>query len=250
MIRLANKLGATLNLPSTISFRQVPLVMSVPTAPNAHGDGSVVVGRCRVEPRQFTLSGSIYYPDRQQIRDFADALLQFLQHPPIEVYKWAAPDSRRLYAYPLGAAQDWMDAGAELVVNIPMVAPDPYWYGNETEYTEPAASQWSVDVDGTAPTYPVVTIRLTAAGGPLVIRHMGTGRLIDIVGSYEPGDVVRVDTATFRSVLQSEGIETPIIDRLGDEFVAHGFALSPGANALQYTGPDAGVTLSWRPRWY
>lgn len=250
MIRLVNSAGATLALPSTISFRQVPLTIGIPTAPNAHGDGGIVVGRIRLEPRQFTLSGSIYFSDRQPIRDFLDILLQFLQHPPIEVFKWPAPDPRRLFAYPLGVPQDWMDAGAELGINIPMVAPDPYWYGDEVEVAQLDAGLWDVDVDGTAPTHPVVTIRVRAAGGPLVIRHMSTGRLIDIVGNYAPGDVVRVDTATFTAALQSEGVETPIIDRLGNEFVGNGFSLLPGANALQYTGPDADVTLSWRPRWY
>lgn len=249
MIRLANKLGATLNLPSTISFRQVPLVMSVPTAPNAHGDGSVVVGRCRVEPRQFTLSGSIYYPDRQQIRDFADALLQFLQHPPIEVYKWAAPDSRRLYAYPLGAAQDWMDAGAELVVNIPMVAPDPYWYGNETVSHRPASGAWTVDVDGTAPTHPVMTVHVTGSSSSAIVVS-GPGGVLQVAGPWQSGDVLHVDTEAFTATLTRGGTTSPAVDRLSNEFVADGFELLPGANTLTYTGPNASVSVTYRPRWY
>lgn len=242
MIRLANKLGATLNLPSTISFRQVPLVMSVPTVPNAHGDGSVVVGRCRVEPRQFTLSGSIYYPDRQQIRDFADALLQFLQHPPIEVYKWPAPDPRRLFAYPLGAPQDWMDAGAELGITIPMVAPDPYWYG--TEDTVGIGSP--INVDGTAPTPPVVKITFNASGSGVTLTNNVNGRAIELSGTFASGDVLVVDTMRFFATLNGD----PVNDRLSNEFIAYGFELLPGSNALTYTGPNASVSVTYRPRWY
>lgn len=249
MIRLANRLGATLNLPVTISFRRVPFSIGVPTVPNAHGDGSVVVGRSRLEPRQFTLSGSIYYPSRQAIRTAADNLLQFLRHPPIEVFKWPG-DERRLYAYPQGVPQDWMDAGAELVVDIPMLAPDPYWYGSEVVETQATAGTWSVEVGGNAPTHPIVIFDTLDTGQGLTITNSKNGHIIELDGSISMGDRVVVDTARFESTCESSGDTTPVNDWLNDEFIVLGFVLVPGENTLIYDGPMADVTLTYRPRWY
>lgn len=238
-----------MTLPSTISMRRVPLGITVPTAPRAEGSGSVVVGRSRLQARQFSLSGSIYYPDRQQIRDAADNLLQFLQHPPIEVYRWPYPDPRRLYAWPMGAAQDWMDAGAELGLDIPMLAPDPYWYGDEETSARPESGLWTVDVAGTAPTYPVVEIEVSASGGALTVAHTGTGLAIGVAGNHQPGDIVTVDTAAFTAYRQRGGLETSIVGALSDGFLAAGFSLWPGENGLDYSGPEATVTLTYRSRW-
>lgn len=222
--------------------------IGVPNVVNAHGDGNVIVGRSRIEARQFMLSGSIYFPSRQQIRDAADNLLQFLQHPPIEVFKWPTPDQRRLFAWPQGAPQDWMDAGAELVIDIPMLAPDPYWYGAEVVETEEDADEWSLDVDGNAPAHPVVTIEIDDTGSSLSLS--GPGGVIGLEGEYQSGDVVMVDTARYEATLTRNAQTEPINDHLSDEYVTNGFALVPGTNALDYDGPKATVTLRYRPRWY
>src|SRR5690606_10470715 len=157
--------------------------IGVPNVANAHGDGSIIVGRSRLDARQFTLSGSIYYPSRQAIRDAADTLLSFLQYPPIEVFKWPAPDDRRLFCWPQGAAQGWMGAGAEFVSDIPMLAPDPYWYGAEVVETETDADGWSTDVTGNAPALPVVTFSLSASGTS--IELLGPAGTIELDGGYQ-----------------------------------------------------------------
>ncbi len=249
MIQLRNRLGATITLPATISWRRVPFAIRAPVVDNAHGDGSIVIGRHRLEARQFRLSGSIYYPSRERIRQEADTILSFLQHRPIEVFKWPGSE-RRLYAYPQGMSQDWLDAGAELVVDIPMLAPDPYWYGAEVEEAEDEADEWEIEVAGTAPTHPIVTVHAATAGAAMTVRQLETELCIYVSGPFQAGDLVTVDTAAFTATLHRGGIEMPIIDQLGDEFVARGFVLVPGTNVLQYTGPSADVTLTYRPRWY
>lgn len=252
MIRMSNKLGATLTLPLGVSWRQVPFGISVPSVANAQGEGTVIVGRSRLESRQFTLSGSIYYPSKAQIRAKADELLAFLRHPPIEVF----PDTtteRRLIAYPLGMPQDWLDAGAELVVSLPMLAPDPYWYGTLVEDTVQGLSSedtWQVTVDGTAPTLPVVRVTVGTPGQGLSIEHVGTGEMIDLTGDYLAGDVITVDTARYTAILQRGETVAGIVDRLSDGFVSAGFALMPGVNQLEITGAAGTVTLTYRPRWY
>lgn len=245
MIQLRNRLGATITLPATISWRRVPLAIGGPFVANAHGDGSVSVGRRRIEARQFTLSGSVYYPSRERIRQEADTILAFLQHPPIEVFR-GVEDERRLYAYPQGVSQDWVDAGAELVIDIPMIAPDPYWYGNEVTHTETAAATWQIELGGTAPTHPVVRIALSASGTGLSVTNEATGQAIALGGDYQAGSLVTIDTAGYHADVDGE----PVVDRLANTFIASGFVLWPGVNTLAYSGPTADVTLIYRPRWY
>lgn len=247
MIKLVNRMGAERRLPPTILFKRVPFAVQVPYQAIIGGDGAVKTGKETVQPRQFVLEGRIYYPgDKERIRQELDGLLSFLMRPPIEVHH----HGRFLRAHPLGAPQDWIDEGAELGLQLPMVALDPYWYGAEVVETEEDADEWEIEVAGTAPTHPIVMVRVTAPGGPLIISNNENGLYIYVEGPFQAGNVVTLNTATFEAVLASSGVETPIIDRLGDEFVAHGFELVPGSNALQYTGPTADVMITYRPRWY
>lgn len=247
MIKLVNKVGAQWRLPPTVLFKRVPFTVIVPHQAIPGGDGAVKTGRATVQPRQFVLEGRIYYPGRKdRIRQELDGLLPFLMQPPIEVHH----HGRFLRAHPLGAPQDWIDEGAELGLQLPMVALDPYWYGAEVVVTETDADEWAVEVDGSAGALPVIRIEFAASGSDAIIRNDENGLYVHVVGPFSEGDVVTIDTAAFTATIQNGGLESPIIDRLGDEFVAHGFELVPGSNALQYTGPTADVMITYRPRWY
>lgn len=246
-IKLSNRRGATLILPSTVSWRRVPLGITVPSVANAHGHGTVVVGPSRVEARQITLSGPIFYVPKERIQEEADRIIRFLMEPPIELY-WDT--ERRLIGYPTGVPQEWIDARAELTLNISFVIPDPYFYGSEVVVSWPAATIRQVEVAGTAPTLPVVRFSVTAAGSGLQLTNSTTGHVLEIEGEYYAGDVVEVHTATFEVALTRAGVTEPIIDRLSDTFLATGFELVPDTNMLQYSGPAADVQLTYRPRWY
>src|SRR5690625_4391711 len=243
MTMLVNRAGAEWRLPPTILFKRVPYAVHVPYLAVAGTDGAVRTGRDVVQPRQFALEGRIYYPgDKARIRRELEDLLQFLMQPPIEVHR----HHRFLLAHPLGAPQDWIDEGAELGLQLPMIALDPYWYGAEVTVTESGATSWRVEVGGTAPTHPVVQITVTAPGSGIQVTNVLAGQAIELDGDYLAGDVVTIDTATYDATLN----DGPIIDRLSDEYIAHGFALHPGDNDLSYTGPAANVALTYRPRWY
>lgn len=247
MIKLVNRMGAEWRLPPTILFKRVPFTVHVPHQTIAGGDGAVRTGKESVQPRQFVLEGRIYYPGRKaRIRQELDGLLPFLMQPPIEVHQ----HGRFLRAHPLGAPQEWIDEGAELGLQLPMVALDPYWYGAEVTLTETSATAWEVEVDGTAPTPPVVRIEVTASGTDLLLTNSTNGRTLVVEGPYLAGDVVTVYTATYEATLTRADETMPIVDALGDEFVLAGFELEPDTNVLTYTGPAADVTLTYRPRWY
>lgn len=247
MIKLVNRVGAQWQLPPTILFKRVPFTVHVPHQAIIGGDGAVRTGKETVQPRQFALEGRIYYPGRKdRIRQELDGLLPFLMRPPIEVHH----HGRFLRAYPLGAPQDWIDEGAELGLQLPMVALDPYWYGAEVTATEENVTAWQVEVDGTAPTPPVVRVEVKAPGTDLLLTNGANGHSLLVTGSYLAGDVVMVYTATYEATLTRSAETVPIVDALGDEFVVRGFELEPDINELTYTGPAATVTLTYRPRWY
>ena len=236
MIRLTNALGAEKILPLTIFFKRVPLEIDVPTQPLYRLDGDVVTGKPTLRPRQFVLDGRIYYPgDKDRIERELDSILSFLMYPPVEVYREHHHD-RCLIAYPLGAPQDWIDGGAELALQIPMVAPDPYWYGQEV-VVELNGTQ-VITVDGTAPVCPLIKTTSSVIG--LMVVNVTTDQEILVEG--ETG-VIEVDSYNYTVTV--DGVSR--LDLVNDDWLLTGFELVPGQNELITTTP---ITLTYRPRWY
>jgi len=235
VIRLTNALGAEKVLPLTMSFRRVHFDIDVPSQPLLGLDGDVVTGKSTLRPRQFTLEGGIYHRDKGRIRQELDSILSFLMHPPVEVYRQHYHD-RFLRAYPMGTVQDWLDAGAELQLRIPMVAPDPYWYGQEV-IVELNGTQ-VITVDGTAPACPLIKTACSVTG--LMVVNGATGQEILVEG--ETG-VIEVDSYNYTVTVD----DVSRLDLVNDDWLLAGFELVPGQNELMTNTP---ITLTYRPRWY
>ena len=235
MIRLTNALGAEKILPLTMSFKRVPFDIDIPSQPLYGLDGDVVTGKPTLRPRQFTLEGGIYHRDKTQIRRELDSILSFLMHPPIEVYRHHT-HNRFLRAYALGAPQDWIDLGAELGLQIPMIAHDPYWYGQEVTIT--ISGTQTITVEGTAPTYPLVTT--TGSVANLTVSNLQAGLGFTVTGAT---GVIEVDN-TDRTVRVGS---TNRLDLITEDWFLTGFELVPGQNQLTTNTP---ITLAYRPRWY
>jgi phage-related protein len=230
-------LGAEKILPLTMSFRRVPLDIEVPSQPLYGLDGDVVTGKPTLRPRQFTLDGGIYHPNKEHIRQELDGILSFLMHPPIEVYRYHTHD-RFLRAYALGAPQDWIDLGAELQLRIPMVAHDPYWYGQEVTVT--VSGTQTITVEGTAPTYPLITTASSVSS--LVVSNALTGKEFVVAGAT---GVIEVDCDKRNLSVTVGGANR--FDLIDDDWVLHSWALLPGVNQITTNTP---ITLTYRPRWY
>lgn len=237
MIKLTNALGAEKILPLTMSFRRVPLEIDVPSQPLLGLDGDVVTGKSTLRPRQFTLEGGIYHRDKGRIERELDALLSFLMHPPIEVYRHHTHD-RFLRAHALGAPQDWIDQGAELGLRIPMIAHDPYWYGPEV--TVNISGTQTITVEGTAPTYPLITTASSVSS--LVVSNALTGQEFVVTGAT---GVIKVDCDKRNMSVTVGGINR--VDLIDDGWVLHSWALLPGENQITTNTP---ITVTYRPRWY
>lgn len=233
MIRLTNALDAEKVLPRTISFRRVPLDIDLPYQSLYGMDGDVLTGKQTLRSRQFILEGGIY-GSKDYIRQELDSILPFLMHPPIRVYHH---HDRYLEAYALGAPQDWQKLGSELSdLRIPMIALDPYWYGQDVEVTVTTAL--NLTVDGTAPTYPYIkTLGIVSS---LLITNELTDKAIAIDSST--AGTVEIDNANYTVKIA----DTNRLDTVNDDWLLEGFELLPGINKIETTTP---ITLVYRPRW-
>ena len=236
MIKLTNASGAEKLLPETIIFKQVPLDLHLPFQQLYGRDGAVKTGKTTILPRQFVLDGRIYYPgDKGRIEQELDSILSFLMHPPIEVYRLHTHD-RFLRAYPLGAPQDWIDLGIELGLRIPMIALDPYWYGQEI--TVSVSGTQNMAVDGSAPAYPLITT--TGSVSNLTVSNLLTGKEFTVAGAT---GVIEVDNA--ECTVTVDGINR--LDLVNEEWFLAGFDLLPGQNQITTNTP---ISVTYRPRWY
>ena len=237
MIKLTNALGAEKILPLTMFFKRVPLEIEVPSQPLFGLDGDVVTGKPTLRPRQFVLDGRIYYPDKDRIERELDSLLSLLMNPPIEVYRQHYHD-RFLRAYPLGAPQDWIDDGAELGLQIPMIAHDPYWYGPEV--TVNISGTQTITVDGTAPTYPLITTASSVSS--LVVSNALTGQELVVTGA---SGVIEVSCDPRDMTVKIGGANR--LDCIDEDWLIGGWELVSGANQITTNTP---ITVTYRPRWY
>ena len=236
MIKLVNALGAEKSLPETIIFKQVSLDLHLPFQQLYGRDGAVKTGKTTIPPRQFVLDGRIYYPgDKGRIERELDSILSFLMPPPIEVYRLHTHD-RFLRAYPLGAPQDWIDLGIELGLRIPMIALDPYWYGQEV--TVQIDGMQTITVDGTAPTYPLITTAGSVSN--LTVSNLLTGKEFTVAGAT---GAIEVDNAEYTVTV--DGINR--LDLVNEDWFLAGFDLLPGQNQITTNTP---ITITYHPRWY
>ncbi|HHY71608.1 MAG TPA: hypothetical protein GX519_08215 [Thermoanaerobacterales bacterium] len=235
MIKLINAKGATRILPETMIFKNVPLDFKVPMQSLVGMDGAVKTGKTTLSSRQFVISGRIYYPgDKDRIVQELDGLLLFLRYAPIRVYRDKSHD-RFLFAYPLGAQQDWIDKGIELALNIPMLALDPYWYG--AEILEEVSGTKTIEVDGNALVAPYVKTKSSVSS--LTLINNTTGDEIAVTGS----GIIEVDNEEFTCFINGNNR----LDAVNSEWLLTGFNLQPGSNSITTNVP---VELTYRPRWY
>ena len=129
-VKLVNNEGQELDLPFTLSWTDTDTTKEVPTIERATGDGAARAGKERVASREFTISGPIYKYPRHDIKDKLDEIIEFMRFTPIRVYQQDY-DERFIYAFPQGDSRSWTDNRKELDLDIPFIAPDPYFYSED-----------------------------------------------------------------------------------------------------------------------
>jgi phage-related protein len=244
MIRMTNDTGATLSLPLTMGWQKVSLSKTVSVQGLVTG-GGVVSGYCDgYAPRDFTLSGSLFYGSKASNLAGYDELKRFLSHSPIEVER----NDRFVVAYVTGFDCNGLDDDDELELSVSFVAPDPFFYGDEV--TEEAlavttSATVSIEVEGTSPTEPIITIEVVSATAEN-ISISTENYVIDLAGDYEVGDVITIDCKRFLADLNGASI----VGFLGDDFLIDGFVLLVGNNDVTIEADGTiDVLLKYRTKW-
>ncbi|MDI9414184.1 MAG: hypothetical protein QM401_11545 [Bacillota bacterium] len=232
MIKLINSEGEQRILPSTIFFKRVPFDLNVPFQHLPGRDGAIITGTPTIQPRLFTLEGRIYHQgDKEKVKREADSLLVFLMAVPIEVHL----GDRFLVSYPQGMPQQWIDEGIELELQIPMLAADPYFYGELVELTLEGAE--IIVVSGNARAIPFIKTENSAAD--FTMTNNRTNQEVRITGA---SGIIEIDNFNHR--VKVEGVDR--LDLANDEWLISGFSLLPGENLVSV---NAKAKLSFRPRW-
>lgn len=102
-----------------------------------------------------------------------------------------------------------------------------------------------LEVDGTAPTWPVLRVNGPCANP--TITHVASGRTLTVQTTMAAGEWVEIDTRLgWRTVLRENGGSAPLAPKSRiDEFV-----LSPGLNEIQWTATDPTLTSTLAVTWW
>ena len=117
-----------------------------------------------------------------------------------------------------------------------MIAHDPYWYGQEVTVT--VSGTQTIEVAGTAPTYPLITTAGSVSN--LTVSNLLTGKEFAVAGAT---GVIEVDNADHTVTV--DGINR--LDLVNEDWFLAGFDLLPGQNQIT---TNTLVTITYHPRWY
>ncbi|MEU5434525.1 hypothetical protein AB0G73_14280 [Streptomyces sp. NPDC020719] len=206
----------------------------------------------------------------QQVADRDDARTVAGGTVPLRI-KWPGSPVRALGVRVRKLDASWSKAAFGWIpLDIELVAPDPRFYSDVEQQAElrlgwlsgggftapvqapikvtsggPSGEQrpgWVTNT-GTTDAYPVLTVH-----GPVAnpqIRHVETGRAVDLQIKLAPSEWVRVDTRPGqRTVTRNNGGSVAITSPLED------FAIPPGRSEIRWSGSDptasARLTVTWR----
>lgn len=251
MIYLTNSLGASLTLPLTMAWTKVSFEKNIAVA-KLSGGGGVIAGPEALQPRTFTLDGSLYYGDIDSNHTAYDQIKAFLCHTPIEVCRYS---DRNIIAYPTSFDMTGMDLDTELQVKIGFIAPDPLFYGSLLTHNEESLSgttTFTVENDGSYNTRPVIHLQITS-GSISGLTISANGFIIEIDEIFESDDEILIDCKNF-TVQEKElyGSYESIISLAGDDFLVYGFELIAEDNSVTIGGTGTytlDVVIEYRNVW-
>lgn len=239
-MKLSNKFGSEIEL-DYVSLSNIPLSWNVPLARINNGPGGVITARNQLETRTIQLSGPIYDRDKSNIHSTLQTLLILLQSPPIQVYSDNfARDDMFFNGYPENLPQNWIDK-RELRINLNMVVPEPFLYGEKVEEVDPS----ELENEGNYPVSPLIQVTFSDSGGLIQIENTTNDDIIEIEHDFENGDVLVIDNRNFVIKLNGDNI----LDDVNDDWLLNGYKLERGSNNVTYTGPPATVEYEYRPKW-
>ena len=237
---LTNRLGSTFELPLTMSWTKVNHSIQIESE-RLTGDGSIFTGSS-IEPRSFTVDGSLYYKTKSANRTKIDELKHFLKYAPIEVNRG---DDKNIIAYPNTFDAEYLDDDVEVILSIGFTALDPYFYGAIQSFTSTLTAPDSIAIEPLSEAYPVITLAITGTCTDPTLSC--DGQTIVIAGEYTTGTII-VDCKRMRATYEGVGI----IGAMNDAWLNSSFILTQDSTSVAFTATGSytvDVTIDFRPRW-
>lgn len=248
MLKMYNSSDESITMPLTMSLDTFNRGRRVPIT-NIMAGGGVLSGEEKLEVKNFSISGSIYYQNYADMREFYDELLVFLEDSPIRIYQ-DETDSRFIYARCTNVRDTWLDGRAELELNLDFVASDPYFYSIEhidTQSFTSSPKEFTIYVGGNVNTYPVILVNKNS--GTIVdlkIENLTNSRSIIFSGNITSSIVI--DNKNLMVLADSSSI----LSTVDTEWLINSLFLQTGANVIKVTGTGTfnyTVITKWRSKW-
>lgn len=253
-MRMRNASGDTREVPNTMWWRKVPLTRSVPNTKLRGRDGAVPVGGNSLEPREFTLEGTMQAPQgysksvaRKKLVQDVDELLGFVSNGPVEITR-SGSDDRILKCQLTDQNLDWQNPYDWLELDLTFRADNPYFFSWRTaeQRAELVNEQTFIvsTVGGNALIYPDIRIiGRTAQSINPKITNLETGEYLAFSGPIPPQQVLVVDTGRSHATLNGAGVVSKLTP------LPFHFPIHPGINRLKYQGGSVGFYIAYRERW-
>jgi len=189
-------------------------------------------------PRRIDVTGIIYAADETEALTLLDAIHAFSNKRGLELwYK-----GRRIKIDKLleSSLQDTGKKGFLYNVSISYQAGDPFWYGEEIEEVFNLGGMYghehSIEVGGTADTFPVITLMMADSGDYISLNI--NGMQCGLSYSLAVDDVVVIDC--YNGTVKVNG----------ENAIAYFSGVFPRLlggqnNSIQYTGPDCLVSIKY-----
>lgn len=243
-----NSSDESITMPLTMSLDTFNRGRRVPIT-NIMAGGGVLSGEEKLEVKNFSVTGSIYYQNYADMRAFYDELLVFLEDSPIRIYQ-DETDSRFIYARCTNVKDTWLDGRAELELTLDFVASDPYFYSIEhidTQSFTSSPKEFTIYVGGNVNTYPVILVNKNS--GTIVdlkIENLTNSRSIIFSGNITSSIVI--DNKNLMVLAGSSSI----LSTVDTEWLINSLFLQTGANVIKVTGTGTfnyTVITKWRSKW-
>jgi predicted phage tail component-like protein len=123
---------------------------------------------------------------------------------------------------------------------INFICPDPYKYGSQKTFS--FSNNITVQNNGSAKTYPVVTVTFSSAATEYKISH-SNGKFVRVLWNFVVGDRLEIDFQK-QKIKINGNLAMPSLD-----FSSDFFALEPGSNEITVTPSGVSNQISYVERW-
>ena len=247
-VKVINALGEVMLLPEELSVQGWPMEADLPGVEIEGRDGQEIdAGMIRLKPRDVRVTGTLQGLSKDDADRIREMVAGFVYRAnPLRLYRHELSERYMLvYAQKIDHAYLTGRHGGRLfTLDIGFHAANPALLGADQSVTITTASA-NVNNPGTASASPVVTIA-GAITNP-VITNVTTGQTLGLTMAIGTGESVVVDCERFKAT--KAGVS--VVSALGEAFLAGGFTLAPGVNAITVAGTGTkNVRIEWTPRYY